>query len=184
MKPCGLKSKGLKILATSKREREKQGLPITVTDIAKHLGVKRGTVTKWLKELPEYIDAQIKEEEELGRCDLITKAQKAIYIEAQPKTEEEEAAKLVNQIKAMDEAVFEAATIKHISKMAELWYKRQGLLIEKTEQKIEVKVDATELARQHAENQRWLRDNGYLGDAGVGQVFTEPALLPETIRED
>ena len=52
-----------------------------------------------------------------------------------------------------------------------------GMLIEKHE--VKVGLTADEFARQHLENQRWLREHGYLEEAGVQQVQSEPPLLSE-----
>ena len=186
MKACGIKSKGMKILSTTQLERERQGLPITVTDIAKHLGVKRKTVTRWLKELPEYIEGKVQEEEELGKCDIIRKVQKSIYSDSLPKTEEGEydsTAWLKERTPEADEALIMACKSGSPSAL-KLLYQLLDRLVEKTEQKVDVKVDATELAKRHIENRKWLRDNGYMGDDGVGQVQPVTPLLPDKIRED
>lgn len=67
---------------------------------------------------------------------------------------------LVRQIKEMDEAVFNAGKIKQVARMAELWYKRKGLIVEKQEHKVEIGLTADELARRDREAEKQLRDAG------------------------
>ena len=72
--------------------------------------------------------------------------------------DQKESDDLAEAIKRMDEAVYKAATIENIAKMAELWYKRKGLLIEKQEVDIKVGLSADEIARRNLEAERELRE--------------------------
>ena len=50
------KYRAARILALSPTERALQGLPLTLTDIAKLVGVTPGTVSAWKQKLPEILD--------------------------------------------------------------------------------------------------------------------------------
>src|SRR4030042_2051478 len=81
---------------------------------------------------------------------------------------EDDADKLIRQIRDMDESVFNAATIKHIAKMAELWYKRHGLLIDKSEQLHRVALTADDIFRIRNEVRREFEEAGIMGE-GTGE---------------
>ena len=132
------------------------------------------------------MEDKVAEEEEIGKHDLITKAQRAMYLEAQPRTEEGEydsTAWLKERTPEADEALIKACKSGSPSAL-KLLYQLLDRLVEKAEQKVEVQFDSTELAKRHIENRKWLRDNGYMGDDGVGQVQPVTPLLPDKIRED
>ena len=89
------------------------------------------------------------------------------------------------QIQVFDKLLFSIARNPNASsKDRELFAKRYGLLVEKKEMKVGISLNADQIAQQHIENQRWLREHGYLEVAGVGQVQPEPGLLPEEIWDD
>lgn len=93
------------------------------------------------------------------------------------KHREMEGARLVEQIKAMDAAMFEAGTGKKVVSAAELWYKRQGLLVEK--QEIEHRVlTADDISRLTKEADTELRKDL----ERIQEVREEPRLLPDKIR--
>ena len=89
---------------------------------------------------------------------------------------------LVEQIRQMDEAVYSAATINKVAKMAELWYRRHGLLVDKTEAKVKFSADADELARLDAEAER--RARAFREQNRTENLQERPHLLPQEIRED
>lgn len=90
---------------------------------------------------------------------------------------------LIQKIRAMDEAVFEAATVKNIAKMAELWYKRQGLLVEKSEQKVTLELSASEHFRIRQEARKRISEvSGTTnGDRGL---LPEQSILPQEVWEN
>jgi len=95
------------------------------------------------------------------------------------KYRELEATRLVDQIKAMDAAMFEAGTGKRVVSAAELWYKRQGLLVEKIEQKtLILTADDYDRIRREAKEEL----NTEL--QRIREVQTKPDLLPDQVCQD
>lgn len=62
------------------------------------------------------------------------------------------------KIQEMDDAMFEAGKGKKSSKYAELWYKRQGVLIDKQEVDVTVGLSADEIAQRNLEADRQLQE--------------------------
>jgi len=80
---------------------------------------------------------------------------------------------LIEKIQKMDEAVYNAATVGKVSRMAELWYKRHGLLVDKSESKVKIELSADDVTRRNLEADRELRESGYR----VEKVPEKPRLL-------
>ena len=91
---------------------------------------------------------------------------------------------LIQKIKEMDEAVFTAGKVNKISKMAEMWYKRHGLLIDKTETKVTLELSADERARRESEADQRAREFREGQGYRVEDVQERPHLLHNPIRED
>jgi hypothetical protein len=89
---------------------------------------------------------------------------------------------LARQIEVMDNAVYTAGSINKIAKMAELWYRRHNLLVDKSEVKVKISADADELARIDAEAER--RARTFREQVGAPSLQERPPLLPAEIRED
>jgi len=64
-----------------------------------------------------------------------------------------------------------------------IFYQLLDRLVEKQEAKVEIGLSAAEIARQHIKNQKWLREHGYMENAGVGQVLPELPVFLGNIRE-
>ncbi|KKL09237.1 hypothetical protein LCGC14_2567880 [marine sediment metagenome] len=84
------------------------------------------------------------------------------------------------QIKRMDDSLYDEALRSTNAKMKELWYTRHGLLIQKSVE-LKVTLDADEYAKLGREAERELREGGFYpqGEVEVQEVNT---LLPENIR--
>lgn len=145
----------------------------SVQHLSKFSGISRQTGAKWDNDKYDIIREAV--EAERRKKEIREALGNNLH---QEDIEGDEDATLVRKINEMDEAVFSAGKINKIAKMAELWYKRKGLLIEKS-LNVEVKLSADDIARQHLENRKWLREQGYLGETGSGQVQPEPPLLSE-----
>ncbi len=82
---------------------------------------------------------------------------------------EESKVSLAAKVKQLDSAVFEAG--QKNSKMAELWYKRKGLLVEK--QEVRIGLTADEIARRNFEADKQLREAGYTDRSRDGHRVEE-----------
>ena len=104
---------------------------------------------------------------------------------AEERTDQTEADELARQIKMMDEAVFGAATSGNkVAKMAELWYRRHGLLVDKSislqKRVVELSEDDREFIRGEARH----RDAEFnRGRNREGALLPESSLLPVEVRE-
>jgi len=87
------------------------------------------------------------------------------------------------KIKIFDRLLFQLVQDpKTPSKDRELFAKRYGLLVDKTETKVKISADADELARLDAEAER--RARAFREQAGAPSLQERPPILPAEIRED
>jgi len=151
-------------------ERVASGLPMTQTQLAIVLGIHSQALTGWKKGWRDFnrrknVEESLKIRLEQAERELDA-TQKALAIKTNEtmgqavdtrSDGEKTADELAQAIKDMDEAVYEAATVKNIAKMAELWYKRQGLLVDRKEEKADSDLNIAQLIRE-AESE--LEDEG------------------------
>ena len=134
--------------------------PSTFKEKARELGVRAETLTRWNGEYPAWLGKEVRSN----------------GIDISNLSEEE-------QIKLFDKLLFKLALDpKAPTKNRELFGKRYGLFVEKQEVKIE--LNAEQLAREHLESRRWLKEHGYLEETGMGEVQPKPPLLFEALRND
>jgi len=122
--------------------------PKTKSQLRKELGIKTWRFNPIFSRIEEEVQTQTRdkrrsvEKEE----DLIARENAIGLIRVE--REKLEANELADLIKRMDAAVYKAATENKIAKMAELWYKRQGLLVDKKEETHNVNLNIAQLIRE------------------------------------
>lgn len=127
--------------------------PASKAALARKLGITVPTITAWLK----------------------TRTDKHSNFESQS----DEA-----KIKLFDQLLFQLASDpKSPAKYKELFARRYGLLLDKSEQKLNIGFDADEIARIRNKARRDLESSG-IPHIGDGEVCPQPVLLPQDIRED
>ena len=85
---------------------------------------------------------------------------------------------------ALRDVIHEMALAGKHPKWAELDAKIRGLIIEKTEAKVELKIDANKRAKIHFQAVKELEEGERLLGQGVGEVLPQPAVLPDSVRLD
>lgn len=146
------------------QERCDQKLPFNEQELAELLGIKKvKTIRDWRVEWKKLEQAKQEPNGAIPSYDSVEW--------------------LTGRTSQMDEALTKACQMGNAQAL-KLYYQITNRLIEKSEQKVQLELNADEIATQYIENRKWLREHGYLAENGMGQVLPEPALLPENIRED
>jgi len=147
--------------------------------MAKELGVHRTTLYDWKREWLRNKDSpKERKRPKIKERKLIENTEE----DREPLTEANE---LARQIREMDEAVFGAATSGNkVAKMAELWYRRHGLLVDKSISLQKVKVELSEDDREFIRGEAGRRDAEFnRGRNREGALLPESTILPGEIRE-
>ena len=162
-----LKYRGARILSLSPTERVSQGLPITLKDIGKLLGVSPSTVGEWNKNLSQIRDEMLEDENRKQVAERLEKDKQLRRIAErnlgpQDIAEISEDERLALARKIYQDAMTHGASAKD----KDLAVRMLGMLIDR--QEVKVGLTGDEIARQHLENRKWLAEHGYGEDKGVG----------------
>ena len=140
--------------------RFKAALPMDKQKLARHLRVSLTTIKEWES---RYFANRIGENlEEAGKLEVV-EGDVVDY----SRDEVQEVLDALHQMATKGKSAFAAKT----------FLQAKGEFIEKSE--VKVGLTADEIARQHLENRRWLRENGYLEKGGIRQVQSKSPLLPK-----
>jgi len=167
------KYRAARILALSPTERALQGLPLTLTDIAKLVGVTPGTVGAWKQNLPKIIDEMRKMENRQRVLERLEKDKKLRRI-AERNLGPQDIAEITDDEKlALARKVYEDAMRQGASASEkDVAVKMLGLMLDQRGVK-RSGLTADEIARRNIEAERelseWRRARGMAGQ-GVEEV--------------
>ncbi len=155
-------------MGMSTTERYNKGLPLNDKEMRKRLGVKASTWCGWTNQYAE----QKKRDVYMSAHPMVDKKVEPEVVEIEYNSE----TYLNDQTEVVDKALIQACDNNNAQAL-KIYYQLTKRLIE--EKKVTIGLTADEIAKQHLGNQQWLREQGYLGTAGIRQVQSEPTLLSE-----
>ena len=151
------RKEALYILSLTERERMLNRLPMTYVAIADKFKVSVNTVLKWEAQVPGYLQEEANSRREiLGVVGDIAKTDKELK-------KIDTAQYLKGRNAEINEALIQACKNGNATALR-LYFQ----MTEQIDKEDSIGITGDEIAKQHIENRRWLKEHGYLEEAGVG----------------
>ncbi len=175
-----------RILAINPIQRGMTGLPVTIAEVAEHIGVHEATLRRWMEQIPQFT-GENKNKNVVRRA--ITKAKQlqrdAENLEPEEGIEEPEGDYnseewLSSRSQKADQALLIACE-KGNANALRTYYQLTKRLVEK--QEITHKIDGSYIARANLTAERELREAGYgVAGQGMAEVQEEHPILRPDLR--
>jgi hypothetical protein len=148
-------------------QKKNMGEPLTLKEWAEKNGIHIGTARKWVKEAPI-------------KLEIIDKPIPAEWKKEEPVLDK----RVEEQVKKMDSVLFEKALESRSAQERMLFYKRHGLLVDKSESTVKTELNASDYYRLYEQLKDLVIGCPHVRNGGVCPLLQGPTLLPREVRVD